>query len=479
MSFLKGIAPSHLPLRACFAAGLLLAAGTSGCDAIEWTLSWQRSGPAKPIVNVEEAVKESMTFLKDREPQMKESELALYERVVPMVFSKPDLAISLLERMLKDKEVESPAFDFALANVYFNAGRAPEAEVHYRDAVTKFPEFLRAWVNLGILYYQGNQFDKAIDCFSRANNLGAPDAEVLGMMAYCLRQKGNPIAAEAAYMQALTLDPKKADWTEGLVSLYLENEDWPRAEKMLRYLLDLKPGETRNWKLTAWVLRNEGKTTDAMACLDVARARGVLDAEGRLQLGDLRRELGLTHEAVEDYLAAAAAGEKPGYQRLLNFVSVLIIDGRSGEAEKILSGMPADLPDEIALRRGCVAARLHLARENPRKALEALNAVEKFAPLDGELQLLLGEAYEGLNQPDRAQVAYETSSRQDAFRRQALLMLANLALRRGDCEESIRLIRETLAIQDDPRIREYLLQLQTSSGGAPSAAREPQPTMQK
>jgi tetratricopeptide (TPR) repeat protein len=419
-----------------------------------------QTAPAKkPLTNAAESINESYHFLKDREPAMKESELALYERIVPMIFSKPDLAINLLERMIKDKEVESPAFDFALGNVYFNAGRTKEAEEHYRQAVQKYPQFLRAWVNLGILYYQQDKFETAVDCFSKANTLGAPDAERLGMMAYCLRQLDNPVAAEAAYMQAMTIDPRNVDWTEGLVSIYLDDKDWGRAEKMLKYLLSLQPNNARNWKIYAWVLDTTGRSAEAMGYLDVAESRGILDADGLLQLGDMRRELGLIHEAADAYRKAALGNETMGTQRLLDFSSYLIEDKRLDEAESVLAKVPANLSDEIRIKAFTVRARLFLARGNTGEALNELLAAERIGPLDGNVQMILGQTYEALDKPERAIIAYETAARQADFRRQASLSLANLTLKQGDYAASIRHIRDALAVKDEPQLREYLAQV--------------------
>jgi len=107
----------------------------------------------EPHVDPKRIVNESNSFLKEREPEMTEEEYALYEKVVTMLAANPDFAVKLLEAMSAGKDAPSPAFLFILGNAYYAAGQNGKAEANYRGAVTRYPNFLRAWVNLGILYY--------------------------------------------------------------------------------------------------------------------------------------------------------------------------------------------------------------------------------------------------------------------------------------------------------------------------------------
>src|SRR5204863_886471 len=55
--------------------------------------------------------------------------------------------------LTKEKEEPSPAFQFILGNAYYAAGDNAKTEASYRSAVERYPTFLRAWNNLGVLYY--------------------------------------------------------------------------------------------------------------------------------------------------------------------------------------------------------------------------------------------------------------------------------------------------------------------------------------
>src|ERR1017187_8302549 len=116
-------------------------------------------------VDPKQIINESNSFLKEREPEMTEEEYALYQKIVTMLSTNPEFALKLLEAMMSDKEQPSPAFQFILGNAYYAAGQNDKSESYYRNAVDRYPTFLRAWVNLGILYYTTGKYADAVPCF--------------------------------------------------------------------------------------------------------------------------------------------------------------------------------------------------------------------------------------------------------------------------------------------------------------------------
>ena len=187
--------------------------------------------PPAPKLDSKRIINQSYSFLKEREPEMTEEEDALYQRVVLLVPTQPDFAMQLLENMMNGDQPASPAFDFALANLYLNNGRRDDAETHYHAAIKKYPDFLRAWTNLGILYYMTQRYPDATAALSKAVSLGDHDAGTIGLLGYCLDREGDPVAAEMAYLQALSLAPENTDWLEGLIAIYQEGKQYARANR--------------------------------------------------------------------------------------------------------------------------------------------------------------------------------------------------------------------------------------------------------
>jgi len=157
------------------------------------------AGPAeKP--DPKRIINESSGFLKEREPEITAEEYALYQKVVTMLATQPEFALKLLEAMMNEKEPPSPAFEFILGNAYYAAGQIDKAETRYRSAVNRYPSFLRAWNNLGVLYYAADRFAEAVPCFAKSVALGDREPMTFGLLAQSLERLGNVVPPEVAYM---------------------------------------------------------------------------------------------------------------------------------------------------------------------------------------------------------------------------------------------------------------------------------------
>src|SRR3954469_5276237 len=119
-----------------------------------------------PALDPNRIINDSYGFLKEREPQMTESEYTLYEKGGPMAKESPELVTQMLEGMISGPVAPSPAFSFVLGNVYSTQNKFQPAEAHYRKAIDRFPEFQRAWGNLGLLYYNADRFEDAARCLA-------------------------------------------------------------------------------------------------------------------------------------------------------------------------------------------------------------------------------------------------------------------------------------------------------------------------
>ena len=138
---------------------------------------------------------------------MTAGEYAIYEKVMTLQETRPEFALKLLEAMMSDDEPPSPAFEFILGNVYYAAGQNERSEKRYRNAVERYPTFLRAWSNLGLLYYTTNRYTEAVPCSSRAVVLGDREPLTFGLLGYSLEKEGNLVSAEMAYMQVWAVIP--------------------------------------------------------------------------------------------------------------------------------------------------------------------------------------------------------------------------------------------------------------------------------
>ena len=102
----------------------------------------------------------SYGFLAGYEPQISDEEKDALRGLIDLIKVSPELAIQQLEpQITKDS---SAAFDFILANLYFQNGNLGKAEQYYNNAIIKHPDFRRAYKNLGLVQVQKGDFNKSI-----------------------------------------------------------------------------------------------------------------------------------------------------------------------------------------------------------------------------------------------------------------------------------------------------------------------------
>ena len=242
---------------------------------------------AGPKLDPKRIINQSNSFLKEREPEMTEEEYALYEKIVTIMGSNAELAVRLLEGMMSEKQLPSPAFEFILGNAYYNAGKTDQAEKRYRSAVDRYPTFVRAWNNLGVLYYTANRFTEAVTCFSKSIALGDHDSMTFGLLGYSLERTEDYVSAEMAFMQALGGDPANADWKEGLLRICINEKQNTRAEGLVKKLIKDHPQESRYWLMFANILVSENRKLEAIVLLESALGTGVAGTDELVLLADL------------------------------------------------------------------------------------------------------------------------------------------------------------------------------------------------
>ena len=409
-------------------------------------------------------INESNSFLKEREPEMTAEEYALYEKVITMISTNVDFALRMLEAMMDDKEPPSPAFEFILGNVYYAADQVAEAERSYRSAVDRYPDFLRAWVNLGILYYTSDRFADATPCFSKAVVLGDRDPTTFGLLGFCLEKEGNIVSAEMAYMQALSGDPANPDWKEGLLRIYIEGKQYGRAESLVANLIMERPSESRLWLTYASVMLSQGRKVEAVVLLETAVGIGVAGAEELLLLGDLYADQNLAAEAVAIYAKALGPARERGEEKLIQLARTLIAADELEDAEQALATLNKNPSPQGRLALMQCRADLLIARKRWAEARAEAEALLKLAPLDGKALLTLGRTHAEEGDFARAMLAFEAAYQIPDSTYRASLELASIELRNRRYEKSVEYLERALSIQRTDTVEDYLARVKTLLG---------------
>ncbi len=111
--------------------------------------------------------------------------------------------------------------------------------------VQKNPKNIEAWTNLGHLYFDSDQAEKAIAAYNKSLDLAPNNADVLTDLGVMYRRAGNPQQAVASFDRAIQANAKHetARFNKGIVLLY-DLKDQPGAIAAWQGLVNLNPMAT-------------------------------------------------------------------------------------------------------------------------------------------------------------------------------------------------------------------------------------------
>ena len=239
------------------------------------------------------------------------------------------------------------------ARKFVDKGQIDKAVKEYLRIVHEDPKDVRVWLKIGDLYAKKGAKQDATDTYLK--------------VARFYHEQGFFLKAVAVYKQILKLDPRLVDVILKLAELYRQ--------------LGLMSDAMQHFESVAAHFHREGNTKEA---LETVKKLVDLDPENiatRIKLAELYSKEGLVEEASAEFTLACDQLRRQNRQD--DFVKV---------AERLLWHKP----ENHALNREL--AGLYLRRNDPRRALQKLQACFKADPRDVETLGLLAQAFQALDQ---------------------------------------------------------------------------------
>jgi tetratricopeptide (TPR) repeat protein len=108
--------------------------------------------------------------------------------------------------------------------------------------VAQNPANVTAWTQLGNLYFDSNEYDRAIMAYKKALELNPQNADVWTDMGVMYRRKGQPAEAIKAFDKAIEINPRHeiSRFNKGIVLLHDLN-DQEKAIRAWEELLKINP----------------------------------------------------------------------------------------------------------------------------------------------------------------------------------------------------------------------------------------------
>ncbi len=407
----------------------------------------------------------SYGFLSGAEPQIATTELEMLREVIELMKANPRAAAAMLQQQVNDDS--SAALDFILANLEFQNGQLDSAKTRYETALRKFPDFRRAHKNLGLLHVQQGDCGGGLEHLTKAVELGDRDGRNFGLIGFCYLKQENALAAESAYRDAVLQEPTTRDWKLGLAQSLVTMERHREAIALFAELIKDNPEDATAWMMQANSYIGIDEPLAAAVNLEAVRAMGAAQSSSLSLLGDIYMNAGMPDLAKEAYLAVVARDDQGTEFSAAYRAAELLVRSRSyGDAADVLDSIEAryseDLRAEDELKVLTLQAKVARAEGRPEEAARLLESIVQRDGTRGDALLELAAYHREAGDRDRALLFIERAQKVEAVQYQALLDHAQIMVASRDYTRAAELLREALAIQDEPRVARFLARVEES-----------------
>ncbi len=400
------------------------------------------------------------------EPRISQDDLALLELVRQLMGDNLAAAEALLRDSVQPES--SATLDLTLGGTRFQQDKLDEALANYRSAVAKFPTFRRAYRCIGLICTRTSDFDGAIAAFNRMIELGAADAYTYGLLGYCHSAKQDYQPAEAAYRNALLLQPQSVEWRLGLTRSVFKQAKYEDAASLLDVLLNTFPDKADFWLLQAHTYLGLKQPVNAAVNLEILDSIGKSTADSLYTLGDIYISQTLPDLAVRAYERAFLNSPRQDVTRAMRSSELLASRGGVAAANALIEVIKANaaetLSDAQRTKLLKLQARLAMsAGKGDDATAAALEEIVQMDPLDGEALMLLGQHYNRAAKPDHAIMYYERAAGIDAFTANAKVKIAQILVSQARFAEALPLLRDAQSLKPRDDVARYIEQVERAS----------------
>jgi len=259
------------------------------------------------------------------------------------------------------------------------SGQLGVAKAAYRSVLADYPNQPDALHYLGMIYYQEEDCDRALDYVGRARNVKQSDPAIPANLGLIYQALGRMEDAEAMYKASLDIkaDQPEAWFSRGITRLALHR--YPEACFCFHKALTIEPGHLQAQRQLGIALLSMGKGKEATEALSRCVDAVPDDAELRFELGRAFETAGEMESARGEYQQALKAGGHTEAKVLTRLGVVLRRLGHLDQALDAAQSSLAILPEDADALRGVghclkVLGRLEDAADAYNKAHALLRA---------------------------------------------------------------------------------------------------------
>lgn len=394
-------------------------------------------------------------------PKITSEEAELLGAVAEFMNTDPGEAIRQLEAAVTPET--SGAIIYTIGSLYLQEGELDKAIDQYRDSIERFPNFFRAYQNIGYALVQQGDYVGAKPMLVEAIEIGGGNGTLYGLLGYCFLNTGDASFALDSYRQALLFQPESNDWLLGKLNSLLDTGMTQEAIGMLSDMIEKDPSNANFWMMQANAFMGESDYEKAIANLELLDRMGGNSSRSLALLGDLLLNEDLPHLAVERYKKAAGFSEL-GADKIIRMAEGLGARGAYSEAielvNELASGRANISPNEELMVLN-LKAEASIAMGRADEAAGILEEIVTQDPLNGKALLSLGDYYRSKDDLENAMIQYERASKAKGFESKGLVALARVEVTLMDYASAVSNLKRANALDPKEYLEEYIRRLET------------------
>jgi len=150
---------------------------------------------------------------------------------------RPEAAENALKKAIRFDTLFNVA-RINLAHLYHNMGKNEEAIELFKLVIKMEPDYAPAYYSLGLLYAELNDLERAIKYLDQSTLKDPESTRGFYNLGLAYQQNGNTVKAEQSFMDGLELNENNPDILYAMVVLFIQQEEFKKAQS---YLFKLKP----------------------------------------------------------------------------------------------------------------------------------------------------------------------------------------------------------------------------------------------
>ena len=343
---------------------------------------------------------------------------------------------------------DDPYAHYQLGMTYKSLGKTDLAIMEVKRATILHPTDSYGHSRLGQFYQELKKYNQAITSYSMAISLNPKDAYVLEKLAEVLASKGEHERAIDVFQEALANQfHQKVSTMLSLANSLRAVSRWDDLHDLSGEILRFEPENYNAAFLLAYSVAKQGKLEEAANMFESLVKNENVTYESWLELGKLYQALGQPDKAIIAFTKSATGA--PDQAGIWNNIGILLSNQKlyPDALKAFKKAASFDYSDQsIAENLKAVQKKVEADAtkiiENRKKRIE-------IAPDDTDAYLEMGKAYESIDMPNEAIIAYMKVLTLDPKNVPGLMSYSELLRKQGKLKMAMRCYREIIKLEPE------------------------------